>query len=157
MKLQAFVLIVPLWNWNGILIVSLLSLISSSNRTFMELKFLFMLFVTSAKLRSNRTFMELKWEERHITFELMRVLIVPLWNWNYIIIFLLSSLLCSNRTFMELKSNRAGREARDWRSSNRTFMELKYRGGGFLFLAPKVLIVPLWNWNVQDERAETPR
>ena len=75
---------------------------------------------------------------------------------------------CSNRTFMELKlpygmhtnvteysSNRTFMELkpRSWSlllwvnlRSNRTLMELKHVRGGVAY----VLIVPLWNWNLQN-------
>ena len=53
------------------------------------------------------------------------VLIVPLWNWNYI----------------------ATAKAVGLRSFNRTFMELKYLKHEHQKLSERVLIVPLWNWN----------
>ena len=91
--------------------------------------------------------MELKWEERHITFELMRVLIVPLWNWNYWNAFESASYCSSNRTFMELKLPRRLQSSTTLSSSNRTFMELKSHEGKQTAHDTDVLIVPLWNWN----------
>ena len=54
--------------------------ISCSNRTFMELKFLFISLLTACLLGSNRTFMELKLSKGRIYASLQKVLIVPLWN-----------------------------------------------------------------------------
>ena len=54
------VLIVPLWNWNKAAYTNWCRIIKCSNRTFMELKFLRIHFLTVS----------------------VRVLIVPLWNWN---------------------------------------------------------------------------
>ena len=77
-------------------------------------------------LSSNRTFMELKYVKPNGIWDIRLVLIVPLWNWNgnsvkkYFV-----WCTCSNRTFMELKSQyEILRNKREW-SSNRTFMELK--------------------------------
>ena len=53
------VLIVPLWNWN-VEIEPFSEVGTSSNRTFMELKFMFLNSSGSPPLCSNRTFMELK-------------------------------------------------------------------------------------------------
>ena len=53
------VLIVPLWNWNNVEDYTLEKLISS-----------------------NRTFMELKYVSKYATKDMSFVLIVPLWNWN---------------------------------------------------------------------------
>ena len=52
----------------------------SSNRTFMELKFLFFFQLSSVEVSSNRTFMELKFWLRHRYRVIGYVLIVPLWN-----------------------------------------------------------------------------
>ena len=58
-----------------------------------------------------------------------RVLIVPLWNWNFEghenIAF---TDYGSNRTFMELKLVQSSFLSLATESSNRTFMELKYKG-----------------------------
>ena len=101
------VLIVPLWNWNaqggqqdnrdG-----------GSNRTFMELKFFLTFTYNDANLRSNRTFMELKWICWSWQTTSLFVLIVPLWNWNYLSLNFSVAFLCSNRTFMELKWKKEG-------------------------------------------------
>ena len=58
-------------------------------------------------------------------FMILKVLIVPLWNWNFLSMLTFKSMGCSNRTFMELKCNREGHSC----------------------LSTVVLIVPLWNWN----------
>ena len=53
-----------------------------SNRTFMELKFVYLTEVSPERVCSNRTFMELKLISRYIV---------------------ILAFFCSNRTFMELK------------------------------------------------------
>ena len=100
-----------------------------------------------------------------------QVLIAPLWNWNCVNYKTLHSYLRSNRTFMELKCTMRCRLSIATSSSNRTFMELKlrylrktYRYSGssnrtFMELKSqiwssshswiRVLIAPLWNWNIQ--------
>ena len=98
----------------------------SSNRTFMELKWVRFRTKSLPLSSSNRTFMELKYDYRDKTIFFRDVLIVPLWNWN-------SDTIC-----LHLGDP----------SSNRTFMELKFDGcRGCYFKHQKVLIVPLWNWN----------
>ena len=77
--------------------------------------------------RSNRTFMELKYLEHNIQQQEKSVLIVPLWNWN----------------FVALKDNPVLLSA----GSNRTFMELKFSWKDTVIGYQNVLIVPLWNWN----------
>ena len=75
------VLIVPLWNWNerpdevG-------EIVSSFNRTFMELKQPHGCEKKKSSQRFNRTFMELKQPQIAKTATIKSVLIVPLWNWN---------------------------------------------------------------------------
>ena len=77
------------------------------------------------------------------------VLIVPLWNWNRrnqgAEVHQRNS---SNRTFMELKSHNNFEWSLPCWSSNRTFMELKLQKSLLLSIGITVLIVPLWNWNV---------
>ena len=119
------VLIVPLWNWNYVNYSDLERVISSSNRTFMELKFSGPSSFTEGAsvlivplwnwnqinqalagdaMRSNRTFMELKFGEYGSNSLRPHVLIVPLWNWNMIRPGSRTvNLARSNRTFMELK------------------------------------------------------
>ena len=102
-----------------------------------------------------------------------RVLIVPLWNWNLVEEAVIIKVLRSNRTFMELKSssnipsffrtissNRTFMELKyeryttalqELNSSNRTFMELKYAMKSYRKEGGNVLIVPLWNWNWEQE------
>ena len=52
----------------------------SSNCTFMELKFWFVLCLLVGALGSNRTFMELKFKRQFPVLTCEVVLIVPLWN-----------------------------------------------------------------------------
>ena len=98
------VLIVPLWNWNT---ASTCSQVSASG--------------------SNCTFMELKWVIISKTSRGVVVLIVPLWNWN-----------CSPASASRCTS-----------CSNCTFMELKWSGRTRSRCRHLVLIVPLWNWNME--------
>ena len=117
------VLIAPLWNWNAFA--------PSVNR--------------ETNIGSNRTFMELKSVYLQVFLLRHLVLIAPLWNWNMnepIINWSLSIVLiaplwnCVNCSL--------------WRwSSNRTFMELKFRWYWSIPLLRYVLIAPLWNWNVR--------
>ena len=122
------VLIVPLWNWNRIFF-------NSEDKRFES---------------SNRTFMELKYIDIDDVFSTSDVLIVPLWNWNTCKGCTKLAILSSNRTFMELKSVR---HLRRWRCarSNRTFMELKLHCKRNIRQSARVLIVPLWNWNLVSE------
>ena len=119
------VLIVPLWNWNYYK-YKLLLIKSSSNCTFMELKYALLLGEQRSLVRSNCTFMELKsaslrrknwqhdvlivplwnWNRLKVDkyFEPYCVLIVPLWNWNKAITSASTKpSVGSNCTFMELK------------------------------------------------------
>ena len=119
-----WVLIAPLWNWNkGIYYILAASV--SSNRTFMELKCQKWQEKHCYTDGSNRTFMELKSVMPLSDTPQARVLIAPLWNWNYTGEVWVPSLprvliaplwnwnssdnlirtggTCSNRTFMELK------------------------------------------------------
>ena len=96
------VLIVPLWNWNEPDGVAALPLVRS-NRTFMELKWLYKAFLF---LVSSVLIVPLwNWNNRNAFDKTHRhmVLIVPLWNWNVIMYSVKSVVRCSNRTFMELK------------------------------------------------------
>ena len=126
-KRHITVLIVPLWNWNK-WTTSWSSRMSSSNRTFMELKY-------------NRWCQNCKEEI---------VLIVPLWNWNSFrenlgsspAIVLIVPLWNWNPTRETISSNVC--------CSNRTFMELKWHSFCLFVHRRIVLIVPLWNWNKAD-------
>ena len=51
-----------------------------SNRTFMELKFIFYVYGFADKYCSNRTFMELKLIIQRYSYRSSEVLIAPLWN-----------------------------------------------------------------------------
>ena len=80
------------------------------------------------------------------------VLIVPLWNWNKGGARSGRALgRGSNRTFMELKYERYTTALQELNSSNRTFMELKYAMKSYRKEGGNVLIVPLWNWNWEQE------
>ena len=75
------------------------------------------------------------------------VLIVPLWNWNYI-----KRVMPWNRHFVLIVPlwnwNDIQRFQKRLRiSSNRTFMELKCGHVKRIKICFPVLIVPLWNWN----------
>ena len=59
----------------------------------------------------------------------MRVLIVPLWNWNNVIPDNAAVNSSFNRTFMELKSTNVYRIDGSTVCFNRTFMELKFANG----------------------------
>ena len=109
----------------------------------------------------------------------MRVLIVPLWNWNLLQPSRGLRICGSNCTFMELKSGcRSSCPPRprpvlivplwNWNCvgstalggspirSNCTFMELKCLSRTPVSRAPLVLIVPLWNWNEQNMKQHLP-
>ena len=75
------VLIVPLWNWN-IGLTNADATLSSSNCTFMELKFYNSSDSVNPLKCSNCTFMELKSSKSSNLLRSRTVLIVPLWNWN---------------------------------------------------------------------------
>ena len=82
-----------------------------------------------------------------------RVLIVPLWNWNLYRNSAVRGLIRFNRTFMELKLQwRVLISSVIWRF-NRTFMELKLDFKLEAVSVSPVLIVPLWNWNNFPESA----
>ena len=97
----------------------------------------------------NCTFMELKYTHSHHTGCMPTVLIVPLWNWNF---------GCRQRprpnkvrfncTFMELKSHKFCSLRSSFGGFNCTFMELKYWSEEKADKTKRVLIVPLWNWNM---------
>ena len=140
------VLIVPLWNWNR----HKNKLVYKRN-TFKS--YLYGIEIGKAcelgKLGkcSNRTFMELKCHNYSDLISDWEVLIVPLWNWNSLIVWKPYSGVCSNRTFMELKLNTGRNLNAQLYCSNRTFMELKLKLARILSKRKRVLIVPLWNWN----------
>ena len=99
------------------------------NRTFMELKFQLSLDEYKTWNCFNRTFMELKCDKLYIKDSWVKVLIVPLWNWN--------------------RTNKADGIADT--GFNRTFMELKLVSIACSNTQTKVLIVPLWNWNMNRD------
>ena len=78
----------------------------------------------------------------------IRVLIEPLWNWNMKQSAAFMDPISLNRTFMELKC----RCLQSWATMvfrlNRTFMELKSNCYPNKGTAERVLIEPLWNWNL---------
>ena len=128
MWLISCVLIVPLWNWNEGSHRNY-SAPFRFNRTFMELKYKRKRFLKMSTGCFNRTFMELKFTTPSPLSAKEKVLIVPLWNWNYHQIF--ACYLISG--------------------FNRTFMELKYHWSISVPKITAVLIVPLWNWNFVDQ------
>ena len=141
------------------------------NRTFMELKWTWRDSMSVPSLRFNRTFMELKCAFRAVADGKMTVLIVPLWNWNdnaintpnlSILVLIVPlwnwnkirmpiikcSTMSFNRTFMELKWWEINVVSIVMIGFNRTFMELKLPCELCTATRCRVLIVPLWNWNV---------
>ena len=96
---------------------------------------------------SNCTFMELKYTIIQRYHGWMNVLIVPLWNWNKSALPVLMVIACSNCTFMELKLGKGKSKKKQQYGSNCTFMELKLGKGKSEKKQQYVLIVPLWNWN----------
>ena len=141
------VLIVPLWNWN-LRSIHLHYTLLCSNRTFMELKSPYCRFL----ITSEGVLIVPLWNWNSSTSlaaeDYCTVLIVPLWNWNWVlpVPFIISR--SSNRTFMELKSSRRHQDSASQDSSNRTFMELKSGTKRSKRIRSEVLIVPLWNWNL---------
>ena len=65
--------------------------------------------------------------EEAVIVKVLQVLIVPLWNWNLDVNDISAEEKRSNCTFMELKSQQTGSQTCD----------------------TNVLIVPLWNWNLR--------
>ena len=119
-----FVLIVPLWNWNFVLVESF----SFHKRVLIVPLWNWNRAQVRAQTRahcSNRTFMELKFGCWCRFPQWPWVLIVPLWNWNSQNAPLVATSSGSNRTFMELKYNFHFNHDSIFLSSNRTFMELK--------------------------------
>ena len=163
------VLIVPLWNWNksgswrhvstvrsNCTFMELKyskkvkdSLVRLSNCTFMELKFHRTVQGTPRPHRSNCTFMELKLVTKSCLWLCLGVLIVPLWNWNIGEELQHQTVDSSNCTFMELKWRRMKRKTKRLPGSNCTFMELKCTIPDLFPPGRRVLIVPLWNWNLE--------
>ena len=84
------------------------------------------------------------------------VLIVPLWNWNDLTASTNALSTGFNRTFMELKCNTAVTQNTIPFRFNRTFMELKFIHVRIRSRVVSVLIVPLWNWNIQGTTGESP-
>ena len=97
------VLIVPLWNWNGLLNRGYWSSIVGSNCTFMELKLSNIAWrnglqgVLIVPLWNWNLILSMKMAAMYF------VLIVPLWNWNEHDVIPFAEAFCSNCTFMELK------------------------------------------------------
>ena len=118
------VLIVPLWNWNKLYDYQEEG-VRSSNCTFMELKLWSLILRLLNFLSSNCTFMELKSLSSNRERVKRKVLIVPLWNWNWKTLAFSVSLLGSNCTFMELKFSKVLGKGQFRTCSNCTFMELK--------------------------------
>ena len=120
------VLIVPLWNWNSRMVRNWPLPFSSSNRTFMELKYRDVV----QRHRRHPVLIVPLWNWNVIYLFTGRakglVLIVPLWNWNFATAHTTATLCCSNRTFMELKWYTQSDTLMRPLGSNRTFMELKY-------------------------------
>ena len=126
--IESLVLIAPLWNWNTSQIPSEFWLFWSSNRTFMELKYLLKL----RMICQRRVLIAPLWNwNRNSSGQhscQTQVLIAPLWNWNECFVCCSAWYVCSNRTFMELKlGDRC-----------------------LIVTATVVLIAPLWNWNLQS-------
>ena len=122
------VLIAPLWNWNrrrdGVL-----RSWAGSNRTFMELKYLWEYDDILEAESSNRTFMELKLISNRNADTPKQVLIAPLWNWNNLgrpfRVHPHSVLIAPLWNWNTLTGAPSGAAV----SSNRTFMELKFEIG----------------------------
>ena len=92
----------------------------------MELKFYIEIDGFISRNRFNRTFMELKWITRNKTETLIRVLIVPLWNWNTVVINIRWRIWPV--LIVPLWNWNKGDKAKESESTfgfNRTFMELK--------------------------------
>ena len=123
-------LIAPLWNWNSKRDRRSRTGVRPFNRTFMELKPTPLRRNFSRKGPFNRTFMELKLDKITRMDNLTRLLIAPLWNWNYLSsAFSQKSSMTFNRTFMELKH---------------LILSVARRK------AKHLLIAPLWNWNAMN-------
>ena len=129
------VLIVPLWNWNRLKILLRAERTSCFNRTFMELKY-----PCAQRHKPSHAF----------------VLIVPLWNWNVLLSPAIGAASGFNRTFLELKLSFLTITNSRKECFNRTFMELKFKSNRYNRIKnSRVLIVPLWNWNVEGEDSPT--
>ena len=118
------VLIVPLWNWNRSAFLLAFCLLCS-NCTFMELKWKTLCQICLPSKSSNCTFMELKLTRSSCFPATAPVLIVPLWNWNWVCNTTYGFVQSSNCTFMELKCCWSTWCYSCWLCSNCTFMELK--------------------------------
>ena len=145
------------------------------NRTIVELKRAFGRVIPSGILTFNRTIVELKlfvlpfylrlpgqllieplWNWNAAVWNLPGVihglLIAPLWNWNSKDIGIASpSTLAFNRTIVELKLRLQVQPLVSSKTFNRTIVELKrYSPFAFSFLGGRLLIAPLWNWNLLE-------
>ena len=126
--------------------------LESSNRTFMELKFVTEIAKVSFAVVLIVPLWNWNGSEQWRWRGYDRVLIVPLWNWN-MIAFLIPSRSLRQVLIVPLWN---------WnisvcafllraRGSNRTFMELKLKNAVQTELKSAVLIVPLWNWNLTSD------
>ena len=142
---------------------------SSSNCTFMELKLWKIYNRLGWTASSNCTFMELKCAIDLLNCVCHKVLIVPLWNWNFCAYrscccppgVLIVPLWNWNRdTRLHPRDEKHVLIVPLWnwnaeprailstlRGSNCTFMELKFQKMNEQTIEREVLIVPLWNWN----------
>ena len=82
------------------------------------------------------------------------VLIVPLWNWNEFIVLLDGCDVIVLIVPLWNWNVRIISVIRWWPCFNCTFMELKLRSETSSALNSTVLIVPLWNWNSTDDRKQ---
>ena len=142
-------LIAPLWNWNSNHSVIFIHNTFPFNRTFMELKRLF-LYTHSKKWYDLLIAPLWNWNLfiKSLCYVSSTLLIAPLWNWNIVLITPQWCTIPFNRTFMELK--RISYAQGIWRevTFNRTFMELKRdKLTDINGMKLHLLIAPLWNWN----------
>ena len=77
------------------------------------------------------------------------LLIAPIWNWNcYSMLSSRSFDVTSNCTNMELKRLRCSGAYRSFLTSNCTNMELKLYSDASVWCCQRLLIAPIWNWNL---------
>ena len=139
--------IVPLWNWNKIIWVASVRF-ASSNCTFMELKW------EGIDKFTGECYVQIvplwNWNFQHLVWQSRTVQIVPLWNWNIWSSISYTIVISSNCTFMELKFVIVAWSLLVEMGSNCTFMELKFDRRQRNERSHRVLIVPLWNWNIDN-------
>ena len=160
--------IVPLWNWNLIILLRpLLITVYQSYlygiEIYVKVCYVMISNVSIVPLWNwnsptpiflqrvdsiNRTFMELKFlDSGSAVARLSKVSIVPLWNWNFSNVIALLGMISINRTFMELKS----KEIYEKEGISPQYQSYLY--GIEICLCQVTLtgicvsIVPLWNWN----------